>query len=349
MESQAGCLVYRGKAFQKLCLDENGEVVGPPEDMVFEPPVGLETVEDYFAFFVRFVPSPDGKYIAAVAKTEGGDVINIIDMTTKKAARVYFLNIKDRQVDASGSFYNWHPNGNEFLFREINASDRGLWLIDAQTSQHRLLAQPPTLNITGASISPDGQRLMYAANGRNSVHQIWTANADGSDPQLLVDGGGVAVVWEWSPDGRYVVYKGEPSGGGLWVMDRTGQKRKQVQGPYLSSHGFNPVWSLDGKHLAYVGAEQLDPCWEKDETYRADPLCRFKGPVVYVENVDTGELRLVATNAIDPAWTLGGALLMPRMDENGQIDIWWVNVDGTDLRRLTNTVEVDRYPVWLPQ
>jgi Tol biopolymer transport system component len=348
MESQAGCLVYRGKAFQKLCLDENGEVVGPPEDMVFEPPAGFETVKNYFAQFYRLVPSSDGKYITVIAKTGGGEIVDIIDMTTKKATMVYWVNIKGKQANVSGLFYNWHPNGSEFLFREDNAFDKGLWLIEAQTSQHRLLAQPHGLHITGGAISPDGQRLMYAANDPRT-HQIWTANVDGSDPQMLVDGGGVAVVWEWSPDGRYVVYKGEPSGGGLWVMDRTGQERKQLQGPYLFGYGFDPMWSFDGKYLAYVGAEQLDPCWEKDDTYRADPLCGFKGPAIYVEDVDTGELRQVATNTIDPAWTPGGAILMSRMDENGQIDIWRVNANGTDLRRLTNTVEVDRYPVWLPQ
>jgi TolB protein len=248
-------------------------------------------------------------------------------------------------------FFSWHPNDYEFLFRQDNAADEGLWLVDARTGQHRLIAQPPTYDVSGAAISPDGQHLIYATNSFNA-HQIWAANADGSEPHLLLESKMIVAVWRWAPDSRYIVYIGEPSSNGsLWVMDHTGQMRKPLKGAFLFGYGFEPTWSPDGQQITYVGRDHLDLCWQKDATFRADPLCWFKGTAIYIENVDTGDLRRIATNAIDPAWSPDGSMLaFSALDTiQQQVDIWVINTNGTNLRQLTNTSEIDRYPIWLRQ
>jgi Tol biopolymer transport system component len=62
-----------------------------------------------------------------------------------------------------------------------------------------------------------------------------------------------------------------------------------------------------------------------------------------------GKVRLVAPNAVDPTWSPDGSLLaLSRMDERGQVDIWVVDTNGNNLKRVTDTVELDRYPIWLP-
>jgi hypothetical protein len=43
------------------------------------------------------------------------------------------------------------------------------------------------------------------------VHQVWTANADGSEPRLLLESNAVVYVFSGSPDGRYLLYTGEPT------------------------------------------------------------------------------------------------------------------------------------------
>jgi Tol biopolymer transport system component len=97
-----------------------------------------------------------------------------------------------------------------------------------------------------------------------------------------------------------------------------------------------------------VGADQLDSCWQKNDTYRADPLCRFKGTAIYVEDIDANELRRLATNAIDPTWSPDGSTLaFSLMDKRGQVDVWATNADGASLRQITNTVDPDQYPIWV--
>jgi len=84
------------------------------------------------------------------------------------------------------------------------------------------------------------------------------------------------------------------------------------------------------------------------DAFLSDPLCRYRGTGVYVETAGTGKAQLAVRNAIDPAWSPDGSLLaVSRMDERGQVDIWLVHRDGRGLRRVTDTPEVDRCPVWL--
>ena len=352
--SPAGILAYRGNSFQSRNIDELGNVAQVPRALDFRPPVEVEPGYDYFAYFDRFVPAPRGRYIAAIAAVESGEIVDIIDQATGRTQRLHWLNAAGEPVSAEGFFYGWHPNGYEFLFREDNAPDHGLWLVDARTGEPRLIAQQPTLDISGAAISPDGQRLVYATNTFD-VHQIWTANADGSEPRLLLESDKIVYVYSWSADGRYLLYVGEPgaaanSGGPLWVMDREGQNRKPLRIPFVFGFGFEPVWSPIGEQVAGVGIIEDEPasCWQKGDTFLADPLCWYRGVGIYVETVGAEKPQLVARNAIDPAWSPDGSLLaVSRMDDREQVDIWLVGRDGKGLRRVTDTPEVDRRPVWL--
>lgn len=350
----AGILAYRGNSFQRRNVDGRGSVAQIAQRLDLQPPVEVSTGYDYFAHFDRLVPAPRGKYAVAVAATEAGDVVDIVDLETGQSRWLYWLNAEGEPVSAEGVFYGWHPNGYEFLFREDNAPDRGLWLVDARTGEHRLIAQPPTVDISGAAISPDGQRLVYATNTFD-VHQIWTANADGSEPHLLLESDMVVYVFSWSPDGRYVLYVGEPNatnpdaGGPLWVMDRKGRNRRSLRTPFVFGFGFEPVWSPTGRQVAAVGViEESASCWQNGDAFLSDPFCRYRGIGVYVETVGVGRAQLVVHNAIDPAWSPDGSLLaVSRMDEREQVDIWLVDRDGRGLRRVMDTPEVDRRPVWL--
>jgi len=359
-ESPAGDLLYRGASFQSFSVDEEGNAAQAAQRLDFQPAIDVAPGYDFFAQFDRFAPSPHGKYVVAVAEVESGEIVIVVDTTTGESTGVNWSNAEGRLISTIGFFYGWHPNGYEFLFREDNAPDQGLWLVDASTGQHRLLAQPPTLDISGAAISPDGQRLVYATN-TFEVHQIWAANANGSEPRLLLESDTIVYIFSWSPDGHYLLYIGEPTpvvgkgtpvpdpGGPLWVMNAEGQDRRPLSTPFIFGFGFAPAWSPAGHHIASVGGtDESAPCWQSDAAFRADPLCWFRGTGVYVEDVDAGEVELVARNAIDPAWSPDGSLLgLSRMDEREQVDIWLVRADGYDLRPVTDTPELDRHPIWM--
>lgn len=325
-------------------IDERGQLLGVPLPFTWTP------LGDARMSVGRPGISPDGAYLTSVYDTLEGDSVIIVDLLT--AQQTAFLS--------GGRLFNWHPNGHEFLFaaHEIG-DDPGLWLVEASTGEHRLLAQPAKsgyVSIFGAAFSPDGQVLVYCAGS------IWMANADGSEPRRVVDS--AAAVFDWSPDGRYLLY-GEYRHGGsksgtppplphLWLMNREGQSERSLNLSWESGitavEHQQPIWSPTGRYIAH--SSPLDPgfsYWqEKGEDHRDDPFYAFKNAGVYVEDVETGEMWLAARNALDPTWSPDGSMLaVAKMDEDEQVDIWVVNVDDRSLRRITDTPELDRYPIWL--
>lgn len=325
------------KAFY-ASFDEQGQLAGPITS--WTPSAGNM---DILAVIGRLSVSPNGKYLASIYES----VAETIDFVSGKLVA----------FTGGGEFLSWHPNGYEFLFRQYESLDPGLWLVDARTGQHRLLAQPSDLNITGAAVSPDGQVLAYSINGPG-IYQIWLANADGSEPRLVSNSG---FVYGWSPDGHSLLYSGEPApavgkgtpipytGGPLWLMDRDGQNRRPLNLPWPMLAG-KPVWSPTGRYVAGVSQINNPPTCHTTKGSRPDPLCLLKDAGIYVKDLETGQVRIVARQAADPAWSPDGSLLaIARMDEKGQVDIWVISLDGHDQQRVTNTPEFDRYPVWIPQ
>lgn len=334
----------------QVTVDERGQFVIPPS------PFTWTTLDDNRMVVGRLTVSPNDAYLTSVYDTEAGESVIIVDLTpTQETAYIW-----------GGQLFNWHPNGVEFLFAEYSSQrNPGLWLVEASTGLYQmLLAQVPIwsdANFSGAAISPEGQILAYSISGPGS-EQIWMANADGSNPRLVLESNTSAIVYAWSPDGRYLLYGGEPmpqTGKGtplppwprLWVMDREGTNHRSLNLPW-DTFGFTdqkPVWSPTGQYIAGIGGVgETAPCWRPGENQPVDSLCLFRNAGVYVENVETGEVRLVAPNAVDPTWSPDGSLLtLSRMDERGQIDIWVVDVGGSNLRRVTDTPELDRYPIWL--
>ncbi len=94
----------------------------------------------------------------------------------------------------------------------------------------------------------------------------------------------------------------------------------------------SPVWSPDGKRLAYVSFEA-------------------KRPVVYVHSLLDGK-RTVAANFRGsnsaPAWSPDGSRLAVCLSREGGSQIFLVNPDGSNLRRLTSSSSIDTEPRFSP-
>lgn len=74
----------------------------------------------------------------------------------------------------------------------------------------------------------------------------------------------------------------------------------------------------------------------------------FQGTNIHLVDVATGQERrlLPDTGNIDPAWSPDGKQIAFASTRTGNSEIWVVNVDGTNLRQVTNAGQRIRYPYW---
>jgi Tol biopolymer transport system component len=168
--------------------------------------------------------------------------------------------------------------------------------------------------------------------------------------QLLSErksGGAVFLAPALSDDGNYIAFlsNGNPLRGevfiDLWLGDaRTGKRIKRLVKSTLnpdaeelriiySQSSFSP----DAKHLAYVGQRK-----GRDVLYVLD--------VAKQETVRRLELPLEGVTG--PAWSPDGSKIVFSGLQGGLTDLYIVDADGHNLKRLTNDRHGDMQPSWSP-
>jgi hypothetical protein len=193
--------------------------------------------------------------------------------------------------------------------------------------------------------SPDGKQLMFGRVTSSTPGEIGdeTTFSDAEAVIVPVDGEGTIgteqviplegfdahVCGLWAPDGRWAAFS-DP--GGVWVVDTQTSEIRRL--PDL-----RPV-DLEWR----PGTDQLAIAGDLGTTWDASP--------VSVYSVATGELHQLGTvEAAEITWSPDGSTLAYRRGEGDSSELWLVDDDGTDQRRLVADTGENNHgigPVWSP-
>lgn len=241
---------------------------------------------------------------------------------------------------------DWSPDGTKIAF--YSGSD--LALMDCDGSNFQRLP-------TGLSIhedpdwTPDGTKIVFSArNAPNDNNDIFVLDLTTSSVRNLTNDPKEDGSPSWSPDGKWIVFESNrdkkfwlpapdlPGGlkpsRDLHIVDSEGDNLRNLTQTTISESF--PAWSPDGTQIAFT-SDPNGGLWAQ----------------LYVMDVNGGKPRRLTNFKGDfaihsPSWSPDSQQIIFSLwlaDKGQNTNIYLINRDGTNLRRITDNAGVqDRHP-----
>jgi Tol biopolymer transport system component len=334
----AGTIIFVAKAgkdtkstLHSISMDATGKALNQP----------LKMSEDEAQSVGFIYPSPDFNNIAI---TGGWGELGIYDLNKGKFEPI------SPTLGPVWEFFNWFPDNRQILYGDENGP---LVLADPISGKHTILAAPGYEQVTGAAASPDGQYVVYSSyrnDNSPSLGGLWIVNANGQNAHVFSKMPATQITnIAWSPDGKKIAFFGD----GWQVINADGSNLHLLTGnsnvPHIvlpHCYFLPPLWSPDSRMLAVVTsapeiADQFCHGWTGDI---------YKGTSIILIDVENGKARPLLSDDskgnLDPTWSPDGSQIAFVSNRGGSPEIWAMNLDGSNLRPLTENDDLVRFPVW---
>ena len=182
------------------------------------------------------------------------------------------------------------------------------------------------------------QQIAYVSN-----NHVYVMDADGNNIRLIHDGAGSQAAPRWSSDGAWITYVAHtfPTINILRASNhgnRVEMLSKYRETAYRTS---TPIWSPNGDSIAYVYSF----------TNRGDGKNNASTTHLALINLNDYSQRLLSSSArvtLHPQWSPDGQWIAYVANPEGDLALYRVRVDGSDIQRLTpHGMDVD-FPIWSP-
>ncbi len=270
-----------------------------------------------------------------------------------------------------------HPMLQPWAAIDVGGQEMGgeLFVMDADGHRQTRLTASAEVFETHPSFSPDGSRLVYAAEIDNSF-EIFTMDVAGGQVQQLTDNEGIDWSPAWSPDGLWIAYSSDVDGAqSIFVIPADGgdARRLTEEGAgdwgaawspdssqiafQRSEDGVTDIWrvNLDGSGLENLTGSERDgfqPSWAPDGSAIAFVSEETGNGQIFTLDLASRSVRQVTFDEgyqWSPAWSPDGSRIAYVSDANGDDDIFAVSLAGGEPVNLTDFAAMDDgFPAWSP-
>ena len=297
--------------------------------------------------------SPDGETIAFTSNRTGSDQVFTMPVKGGIPRQVTFHSEGSRTVD-------WYPDGKSILIRGQRSfgtrSSYRFYRVSLEKRENELLLFDAEIGMDNASISPDGQKLLFTREGGDLYRrgyrgprssQIWMAEKlETPNPKFtkLVarDTGARSPIWK--PDGSGFFYLGDHGESGLfslWLRDLKSGKEKEITSQE-DEPAILPTMARNGSAIVYRAG--FDFVCARPEAKGKAARARKVSLHATGDITHDGTVRRTLTKATNVSFSQDG--LEMAFAAGG--DIWIMDTELKEPVSITTTAAEEREPVMSP-
>lgn len=238
----------------------------------------------------------------------------------------------------------WAPDSKKILFLSDRSGHEDIYLLESDDPEspelllaHRFkvkqLTDTPEAEL-GVMFTPDGKRVSFLRAG-----QLWTMNPDGTDQRPLIKDG-IIFDYEWSPDGKWLVYARQDAhfASELFIVPGTGPTPADPPRNVTRFATYNGgvTWSKTGNKLAFISNRQrgLTSAFvlalEKPAAPGVPPGKGIDWDDIHLRVKQPAQMAVFET-----AISQDGTKIAFRATVDKASDLWVASTDGSQVTRLT--------------
>lgn len=297
-----------------------------------------------------------GSCAVPVANDKASGLPSLLAFSSDRYQTVHIYTVKPDGTDLMytstdnqtfDGFPSWSPDGTRIVFSTNDPDNYEIWSMKADGSDRRRLTNRVGLD-TAPRYSPDGTKVAFvgqfketASDDEYDTYEIMIVNSDGTNMGRLTASPKTGIGWNsvptWSPDGSKILFsttrEGNPVAPVLYTMNPDGSDQKRF-GFIFAVEGTSPDWSPVTNKIVFVkGSAAKGDIWVIDAGFPFPGLTAKK----LTDNLD---------NNRNPVWSPDGKQIAYVSDTYGNDDIFIMNADGTNVRRVTYDKSNENHPTW---
>ncbi len=281
-------------------------------DMIYEKLTGIKGVFATRVAYVTTQPDGDSRLFRLIVSDQDGENEYTI------------LESADPIMSPA-----WSPDSRQLAYVSFEGARSSIWVQTLRTGNRIKVSSEPGVNGAPA-FSPDGRQLVVTLGGEDGNLDLYVLDLNTRSKRRLTTHRAIDTEGSWSPDGRYIYFNSDRSGGPqVYRVPVSGGSPERVT--FEGSYNARPRLSPDGSKLAVVHNDRGN--------YRIAVFDLEREQMVVVSAGRQDESPSFAPNS-------DTLIYATRQRRNGELET--VTADGLIRQRIQSRGGDVREPVWSP-